>query len=138
MLIFTLTTLTSGDINAAPIGTSSLSSGELMGYGLLAIGVIATALSSQRYLLLYALAGMMYWLVIEGMQTVLTSTLPLSSWHGYVTAMAISWLPFCAWVIARIWRYDTVSLTTKKRRAAAQSRYIEHTPVYDQYQPKFQ
>lgn len=138
MFIFTLTTLTAGDINPDALSITALSLSEILGYGLLAIGVVATALSSQRYLLLYALAGMVYWLVIEGMHSVLTDTLPLSSWHGYVAAMALSWLPICAWVIARAWRYDAISLTSKQRRATAQNRYIEHTPVYDQYQPKFQ
>ena len=138
MFIFTLTTLSSGDASWTPFSAAALSASELLGYGLLAIGIIATALSSQRYLLLYALAGMGYWLVVEGIQYVLTAALPLSSWHGYVAAMALSWLPLCAWVITRAWRHDAISLPSKSRRATAQQRYIEHTPVYDQYEPKFQ
>lgn len=138
MFIFTLTTLSSGDASWTPFSAAALSAGEILGYGLLAIGIIATALSSQRYLLLYALAGMGYWLVIEGLQYALTAAFPLSSWHGYVAAMALSWLPLCAWIISRAWHHDTISIRSKSRRAVAQQCYIEHTPVYDEYQPKFQ
>lgn len=138
MVILTLTTLSTGDASWSPLSSSTLSLGEILGYGLLAIGILATALSSQRYLLLYALAGMGYWLVIEGIQYLLTAALPLSSWHGYVAAMALSWLPLCAWIIARAWRHDAISDPRKSAKTASQQRYIEHTPVYDDYQPKFQ
>lgn len=138
MVILTLTTLSAGDASWTPFSSATLSISEILGYGLLAIGILATALSSQRYLLLYALAGMGYWLVIEGIQYALTAALPLSSWHGYVAAMALSWLPLCAWIIARAWRHDSISIRGKSRQTVVQQRYIEHTPVYDEYQPKFQ
>lgn len=137
MFLFTLSTIT-GDLSSSSVGSQGLSIAAILGYGLLAIGVVATALSSQRYLLAYALAGMGYWLVIEGMQSALTYMLPLSSWHGYVVAMGLSWLPICGWVIARALRHDAISVSTKQRKLAQKQRYIEHTPVYDQYQPKFQ
>lgn len=137
MFLYTLSTIT-GDLGSSSVGSQAISITSILGYALLAIGTIATALSSQRYLLLYALAGMFYWLVIEGIQSALTFMLPLSSWHGYVAAMALSWLPICGWVIARALRYDTISPATEQRKLAEKSRYIEHTPVYDQYQPRFQ
>ncbi|MDO5768972.1 MAG: hypothetical protein Q4P13_05660 [Psychrobacter sp.] len=136
MFIFTLTTVTSGDMSIAPI-ESGLSTTTLIGFALLTIGVIATALSSQRSLLLYGIGGMVYWLVIEALQSAITSVLPLSSWHGYVAAMGLSWLPVCGWVVARALRSDTITLSSK-RKTAAKPQYIEHTPVYDQYEPKFQ
>lgn len=137
MFLFTLSTIT-GDLSSSSLGSQTVSISAILGYGLLAIGVIATALSSQRYLLLYALAGMFYWLIIEGVQSALTFMLPLSSWHGYVAALGLSWIPVCGWVIARALRHDTISPATQQRKLAAKSRYIEHTPVYDQYQPRFQ
>lgn len=138
MFIFTLTTVTSGDMSMTPID-SGFSATTLIGFALLAIGVIATALSSQRYLLLYGLGGMLYWLVIEALQSAITFMLPLSSWHGYVAALGLSWLPVCGWVIARALRSDTITLSlSQKRKASSKRQYIEHTPVYDQYEPRFQ
>lgn len=124
---------------------SSVSISTIIGYGILTIGIVATALSSQRYLLMYALAGMLYWLVIEGIHNVLLFALPLSSWHGYVAAMALSWLPLFGWVIHRALAHSHITeelLSIKKLRpksapAAQHSQYIEHTPVYEHYQPRF-
>lgn len=110
---------------------SDMSMMAFLGYALLAVGVVATALSSQRYLLLYTLAGMGYWLLIEGMQAGLTSVFTLSEWNGYVIAMLISWIPLAGWV-----GYRTITAPQRRKRATA--KYIEHTPVYKDYEPKYQ
>ncbi len=108
---------------------------SIIGYSLLAVGLVATALSSQRYLLLYTLAGMAYWALIEGLQSGLTHMFALSGWNGYVVAMLISWVPLAGWVI-----YRSISAPQRRKRAQeqAKAKYIEHTPVYKDYEPKYQ
>lgn len=123
------------------IGIGTWSSAALLGYGLLAGLIVALALSSQRWLLLYLFGGMAYWLAVEAIQSLLY-TRPmlseLSEWHSYVIAMGISWLPLASWVLYRALRYEDVSQTVQQQRELAAARYIEHTPVYDDdYQPRF-
>ena len=112
-----------------------------LGYGLLAGLIVALALSSQRWLLLYLFGGMAYWLAVEVVQNVLSgSTMfsELSEWHRYVIAMGVSWLPLAGWVLYRALRYDDVSQSVQQQRALEAARYIEHTPVYDDdYKPRF-
>ncbi|MBF2720132.1 hypothetical protein IP510_09600 [Psychrobacter sp. NG254] len=112
-----------------------------LGYGLLAGLVVALALSSQRWLLLYLFGGMAYWLAVEVVQNVLSGSpmfSELSEWHRYVIAMGVSWLPLAGWVLYRALRYDDVSQSVQQQRALEAARYIEHTPVYDDdYKPRF-
>ncbi|WP_227686540.1 AciT family ciprofloxacin tolerance protein [Psychrobacter sp. NG27] len=112
-----------------------------LGYGLLAGLVVALALSSQRWLLLYLFGGMAYWLAVEVVQNVLSGStmfFELSEWHRYVIAMGVSWLPLAGWVLYRALRYDDVSQSVQQQRALEAARYIEHTPVYDDdYKPRF-
>ena len=112
-----------------------------LGYGLLAGLIVALALSSQRWLLLYLFGGMAYWLAVEVVQNVLSgSTMfsELSEWHRYIIAMGVSWLPLAGWVLYRALRYDDVSQSVQQQRALEAARYIEHTPVYDDdYKPRF-
>ena len=113
----------------------------LLGYGFLAGLVIALAVSSQRWLLLYLFGGMAYWMAVEVIQYTLSSRpmfAELSEWHSYVIAMGISWLPLAAWVLYRALRYDDLSQSVQQQRALEAARYIEHTPVYDDdYRPRF-
>ncbi|MGP4847842.1 AciT family ciprofloxacin tolerance protein, partial [Marinobacter sp. 1Y8] len=112
-----------------------------LGYGLLASLVVVLALSSYRWLLLYLFGGMAYWFTVELIQNILAGRpmlMELSSWHRYIIAMGISWLPLAAWVLYRALRYDDVSQTVSQQRELEAARYIEHTPVYDDnYQPRF-
>ena len=123
------------------ISIDTWSSATWLGYGLLAGLVVALALSSQRWLLLYLFGGMAYWLAVEVIQGLLATwsmLSTLSEWHSYVIAMGISWLPLGIWVLYRALRYDDVSQTVQQQRALEAARYIEHTPVYDDdYQPRF-
>lgn len=104
------------------------------GYGLLALAITALAFSNQRNLLGFMIAGMAYWLLVEVLQSGLTTLLPLSDWHGYATAIILSFLPFIGWVI---YRSVTAPARLKKAQAIANAKYIEHTPIYKNYQPKF-
>lgn len=120
------------------VGVGTWSAGALLGYGLLAGLIVALALSPQRWLLWYLFGGMVYWLAVEFMQSVLLQWFTLSEWHSYVTAMGISWLPLGGWVLFRAMRYDDLSQTVQRQRELEAARYIEHTPVYDDdYQPRF-
>lgn len=123
------------------IGIDAWSNTMLLGYGFLAGLVIALAVSSQRWLLLYLFGGMAYWLAVEVIQYTLSSRpmfAELSEWHSYVIAMGISWLPLAAWVLYRALRYDDLSQSVQQQRALEAARYIEHTPVYDDdYRPRF-
>ncbi|MDE4455961.1 hypothetical protein EPB74_11925 [Psychrobacter sp. DAB_AL62B] len=119
-------------------GSEPWSTSAILGYGLLIGSVVALALSSQRWLLWYLFGGMLYWLAVEVIDSLLTHWFVLSEWHNYVVAMGISWLPLGAWVLYRALRYEDVSQSIKKQRELEAARYIEHTPVYDDdYQPRF-
>ena len=120
--------------------TSSLMTWSTLGYALLAIGLIATLLSSYRYLLAYLLAGMVYWLIVDGLQSALLSLFEIDSWRGYIYSLATTWLLLS---ISFILRLNSRTRTAKpsKKPAIAKSKYkekyIEHTPVYTDYQPRF-
>ncbi|TXD96612.1 hypothetical protein ES754_09365 [Psychrobacter frigidicola] len=117
------------------------SANALLGYGLSMGVVLALILSSQRWLLWYISGGIVYWLSVEGIYSLLLNLLTLSEWHSYVAAMGISWLPIFGWITYRVLRYDTVSPVAEQQReleSTYDSRYIEHTPVYDaDFQPRF-
>ncbi|MGO2622225.1 MAG: AciT family ciprofloxacin tolerance protein, partial [Psychrobacter sp.] len=112
------------------IGIDTWSTAALLGYGLLAGLIVALALSSQRWLLLYLFGGMAYWLTVEAIQSMLSSRpmlSELSEWHSYIVAMGISWLPLASWVLYRALRYEDVSQSVRQQRELQAARYIEHT-----------
>lgn len=123
--------------SVATAETAAVSTSAVLGYGILAIMIVAITLSSQRWLLWYVAGGIIYWLVVEGIHSGLMLWSSLSDWHSYVAAMGISWLPLFAWVLYRALRYDDVSPRMEQERAQAAARYVEHSPIYDDYQPRF-
>lgn len=132
-----LTLLSSSILASVSIG--SLNGAVILGYGLLASLIVVIALSSQRWLLWYVLGGVLYWLAVEIIQSVLISWTTLSEWHSYVTAMGVSWLPLFAWVLYRAVRYEDVSPTLQQQRELEAARYVEHSPIYDDdYTPRFE
>ena len=132
-----LTLLLSSVLSNIAIG--SLSGGAVLGYGILASLIAAIALSSQRWLLWYVLGGVIYWLAVETIQSLLIGWTSLSEWHSYVAAMGISWLPLFAWILYRALRYEDLSISVQQRRANEAERYVEHSPIYDDdYTPRFE
>lgn len=131
-----LSTIFSAAANDALTVTTSTSA--LLGYGLLATLIVAITLSSQRWLLWYVFGGIAYWLAIEVIHSGLMIWSSLSDWHGYVAAMGISWLPLFSWVLYRALRYDDVSQAMEQERVLAAERYVEHSPIYDDYKPRFE
>ncbi len=132
-----LTLLSSSILASVSIG--SLSGAVMLGYGLLASLIVVIALSSQRWLLWYVFGGVLYWLAVEIIQSMLISWTTLSQWHSYVAAMGISWLPLFAWVLYRAVRYEDVSPTLQQKRELEAARYVEHSPIYDDdYTPRFE
>lgn len=148
--------------NLSRIGGHTFTQTELAGYACLAVCVLLTALSRYRYLLWYTLAGMSYWLCIEVLQAGLVEVFNLSNWHGYIIALMASWLLMVSWLVYRH-KYHPNSFPAQTEHAQlsnqevfkpsltktgeldvngnlmdAQSKYIEHTPVYKDYQPRFQ
>lgn len=123
------------------IGVDTWSGATWLGYGVLTALVIALALSPQRWLLLYLFGGMIYWMGVEVVQSILSgrSVLSeLSEWHRYMIAMVINWLPLAGWVLYRALCFDDVSRSVSQQRELQAARYVEHTPVYDDdYQPRF-
>lgn len=120
-------------------GIEMLSGGMLLGYGVLGGFIMAFILSSKRRLLRYLIGALVYWLSVELIYNILLNWLTLSEWHSYVTAMGISWLPLFAWIVYRAMRYDSVSQTMQQQNEQAASRYVEHTPIYDDdFQPRFE
>lgn len=132
---------------------ASLLTWSTLGYALLTIGVIATLLSPYRYLLGYLLAGMIYWLVVDGIQSALSYLFVIDGWQSYIYALAFTWMLLGIWFIYRLTKHTRtaiqtthmhgIKINTKARRKSISAKdrygdsYIEHTPVYTDYQPRF-
>lgn len=125
----------SSTIPSAAIATWSNS--VLLGWAIVVSLILVIAFSSQRWLLWYILGGVIYWLFVEAVYSVLTSFMTLSEWHNYVMAIAISWVPLFAWILYRALRYEDVSYGLQQQRQTKSARYIEHSPIYDNYTPRF-
>ncbi|PNK60956.1 AciT family ciprofloxacin tolerance protein [Psychrobacter sp. FDAARGOS_221] len=146
-------------------GSSSAFTGSTLGFVLLVIGLLATFLSGRRYLLSYLFAGMGYWVVVEGIQSILVNMTAMSRGYGYAAALVISWLAIAAFIGYRYKQYSAqqqvipvkrtgveplsrrsafkliVNKVAMLRKAAKtrkqQAKYIEHTPIYNNYKPRF-
>ncbi|WP_227429063.1 AciT family ciprofloxacin tolerance protein [Psychrobacter sp. I-STPA6b] len=119
---------------------STTSSWSILGYALLTIGILATLISSHRYLLGYLIAGMLYGLLVNQIHTFILYILPLDNWQAYVCALAITWIPLAIWSLYKISQTD-VSNTSESsldtQSSLESDSYIEHTPIYKKYQPRF-
>lgn len=136
-------------------GLSGTLSWSTLGYMLLSVGILATFISGRRYLLAYLIAGMGYWVGIEGLQSILVNTTSLSNGYGYLAAILLSLIAVGSYLGYRYKKFvDAEALATQKTGAvslsprrtrvarAAKSRtprdkYIEHTPIYNNYKPRF-
>lgn len=124
-----LTVLSSADVGR-------WSGSTLFGFGLLIGLMVALAVSSQRWLMRYVLGAMAYWFIVELLHSVMRRWLSLSDWHSYVTAIGVSWLPLFGWVLYRALRFEDVSAAVAQERKRAAARYVEHSPIYDEYTPR--
>lgn len=121
---------------------------SMFGYALLAIGIVVTFFSSRRYLLGYLLGGMSYYLVVEGVQSAITATTPINGGVSYIAAFVVTLFALGGFVV---YRYNKAAankpvtpsgrfiplLRNEKRLAAQREKYIEHTPIYKNYKPRF-
>lgn len=57
------------------------------------VAMLALLFTSYRYVVGYFLAGMLYWLGIEVVHWLVTVVSPLSSFHAYILAVALSLIP---------------------------------------------
>lgn len=126
-----LLTLLDHDINLWRAGMLFIG-GMLMGFA------ATIAYYSRHWLLLSLVGGTGFVLSLIIIQQLLISWLALSQWHSYVAALGISWLPFGGWVLYRALRYEDLSQTVAQQRAAANTHLIEHTPIYDDFEPRFE
>lgn len=135
-------------------GLTSTLSWSTLGYMLLTVGILTTFLSGRRYLLAYMLAGMGYWVAIEGIQSIVVNTTALSSGYAYLAAVLLSLIAMGTYLSYRYRKFvaamaaeDAGAVTYIGRRATPSSRsakvrtphdkYIEHTPIYNNYKPRF-
>lgn len=134
-------------------GLSGTLSWSTLGYMLLSVGIVATLLSGRRYLLGYLLSGMIYWIIIEGIQSIVVNSTSMSSGYGYLTAILLSLAVVGAYLGYRYKQFvetldtqktgvESVGRRTTSRSVATKSRtphekYIEHTPIYNNYKPRF-
>lgn len=109
----------------------------LFGVGILAGMMVALAASSQRWLLRYVIGAIGYGFIVELLHIAMMRWLALSDWHGYVAAIGVSWLPLFGWILYRALRFDDVSTAMTHERKRAAARYVEHSPIYDEYTPRF-
>ncbi|GAA0316751.1 hypothetical protein GCM10009129_12680 [Psychrobacter aestuarii] len=99
----------------------------------------AVLLPAQRWLLWYVCGGVLYTLLVALIHSSLVHFAQLSTWHSYVLALGISWLPLFAWVLYRALRYDDVSGRVAQARRTHPPRLVEHTPVYgEDFEPRFE
>ena len=136
-------------------GLSGTLSWSTLGYMLLSVDIVATLLSGRRYLLGYLLSGMIYWIIIEGIQSIVVNSTSMSSGYGYLTAILLS-LAVVGSYLGYRYKQFVETLDTQKtgveslgRRAISRSvvvkakgripheKYIEHTPIYNNYKPRF-
>lgn len=107
---------------------SSLTNLQLISLVLLVIGTVGTLLTPYRYLVGFLVAGVLYWLGIEVLQSVVAYVSSASLLTTYVVAIAISLIPLCAWLLATEGEYRSKSFRQSDK-------YIEHTPLYDRTVP---
>ncbi|WP_296402664.1 AciT family ciprofloxacin tolerance protein [Psychrobacter sp.] len=134
-------------------GLTSTLSWSTLGYMLLVVGIVATYLSGRRYLLGYLIGGMGYWIAIEGIQSIVVNVTSVSSGFGYLTAILISVAMLGAYLAYRYKQFvdnletqksgveslgrRTVSMSAAARVRTPRDKYIEHTPIYNNYEPRF-
>ncbi|WP_230658099.1 hypothetical protein [Psychrobacter sp. I-STPA10] len=119
---------------------SPLMTWSSFGYLLLTIGIIAMLLSPYRYLIAYLLAGMVYWFIIDAIQSVLLYLFAVDHWQSYIYSLAITWIFLGIWFIYRLHKRSHISNSNAQSTLIKNKygeTYIEHTPVYTNYQPRF-
>lgn len=140
-------------IAASTPGLSGTFNWSTLGYMLLAVGILATYLSGRRYLLGYLLGGMGYWVLIEGIQSIVVNVTAMSSAYGYLTAILLSiavagsylgyrYKQFIATMETQKTGVESLShrkapLSVAVKARTPKDKYIEHTPIYNNYKPRF-
>ena len=92
-----------------------------MGFGLIAVAVIAVFFSPYRRWLSFMLAGMLCWGLLEGVRFGVQTLFEMSVAYSYLTALSIAMIT----VTLVLLREDK-----QVQKQLANRQYIEHTPVY--------
>lgn len=96
---------------------------ESLGAAALATGIVILLFSPYRRWLGYMLAGMVYFVFLEGTQTLLNQGLGWSMFEGYLTGIGLSVIGLMFWLGA------TEEQRSARRRAEWLASQVEHRPV---------
>lgn len=112
-----------------------------LGAALFIIGIVATYFSSRRYLLGYLIGGMSYFLAVEGVKIVLTTATALPVIASYVIAFILTLFALFGFGYYLVKREEAGKpigpLFGRNKHVRQREKYIEHTPIYNNYNPKF-
>ncbi len=97
---------------------------QLFGLGSLGLGLVGILFSPYRHWLLFMLAGMFSWTLLEGIRIGAQSLFALTMFQGYLVGVAV------ALGLLAIWFASTETSRQQRRHALRLSQQIEHTPLY--------
>ena len=100
----------------------------IVGLSLVAAALIAVFFSPYRRWLSFMLAGMAFWGILETVRFSVQTVFELPVTYSYLSALTLAMIVV------------TLLLLREDRRAErelAKRRYIEHTPVYEDYQQQY-
>ena len=100
----------------------------IVGLSLVAIAVIAVAISPYRRWLGFMCAGMFVWGFIEVIRFSAQTIFTLPMTYSYLTALTLAMV-----LITLVLIFED----RRAERALAKRRYIEHTPVYEDDQQQY-
>lgn len=101
--------------------TASLAS--ILGLSLLAVALIAVFFSPYRRWLIFMMAGMVFWGVLESIRFSIQTLFEWPVTYSYLSAISFA-MVFLTLLLLREDRKAERAKTAKRR-------YIEHTPVYE-------
>jgi len=94
----------------------------IVGFGLIAVALMAVFFSPYRHWLGFMFGGMLFWGLLEVVRYSVQNAFELSVAYSYLTALSVAMLALTAFLL----REDN-----RAQKALANRRCIEHTPVYE-------
>ncbi len=94
----------------------------IVGFGLIAVALMAVFFSPYRHWLGFMFGGMLFWGLLEAIRFSVQNVFDMSVSYSYLTALSIAMLGLTAFLL----REDS-----RAQKALANRRCIEHTPVYE-------
>lgn len=97
----------------------------VVGFIIFIIGFIGTWFTSYRYLTVYLVAGMVYWLVVEAVSFLLQNSFDYSASNAYLSAIGLSMIGVFIWLVITEPKRQRIRAEIKK------ANYKEHTPYHE-------